>query len=410
MKKFNLLVSCSLIASLMLGTMCTTDKSSKQENANAHWVGTWGTAVQLTEPHNNPPQPGISGNTLRQKVRVSVGGDALRLKLSNEFGNEPIKIKAINIATALDSSQVDTTTFTGILFNGKPNVEIPVGESLTSDATKFSLAPRQDVAITIAYDYVPSNITGHPGSRTTSYILEGDAALRQANFANAVKTDHWYTIERIDVIAPEKSAAIAIIGNSITDGRGSTTNMQNRWTDVFADRLQANPATSHLAVLNMGIGGNLVVDGHGGLGPAASARFCRDAINQPGVKYVIIYEGVNDIGYSENLALTEKELISALSNMIDTAHSCGLTVYGGTIAPFKESFYYSPEKEVCRINVNKWIRTCGKYDAVIDIEKAICSRSDTTIMNENWHDNDHLHPNAEGHRQIGSFVDLKLFE
>ena len=410
MKKFNLLVSCSLIASLMLGTMCTTDKSSKQENANAHWVGTWGTAVQLTEPHNNPPQPGISGNTLRQKVRVSIGGNTIRLKLSNEFGNEPIKIKAINIATALDSSQVDTTTFTNILFNGKPNVEIPVGKSLTSDATKFSLAPRQDVAITIAYEYVPSNITGHPGSRTTSYILEGDAALRQANFANAVKTDHWYTIERIDIFAPKKSAAIAIIGNSITDGRGSTTNMQNRWTDVFADRLQANPATNHLAVLNMGIGGNLVVDGHGGLGPAASVRFCRDAINQPGVKYVIIYEGVNDIGYSENLALTEKELISALSNMIDTAHSCGLKVYGGTIAPFKECFYYSPEKEVCRINVNNWIRTCGKYDAVIDIEKAICSPNDTTIMNDNWHDNDHLHPNAEGHRQIGSFVDLKLFE
>jgi len=408
MKKLNIIASCCMIAVLLMGTMCKTENTEKKVADTSHWVGTWGTAVQLTEPHNNPPQPGISGNTLRQKIRVSIGGDSLRLKLSNEFGNEPIKIKSVNIAPALEGSKVDTTAFTDILFGGKSNLEIAVGQSVISDITAFSLEPRMDLAITIAFEYVPSNITGHPGSRTTSYILKGDNAVRNAEMSGAVTTDHWYVIERIDVKAPENSAAIAIVGNSITDGRGSTTNKVNRWADVFAERLQANPATSNLGVLNMGIGGNCVV--RGGLGPAASVRFCRDVIDQPGIKYVIIFEGVNDIGGSSNVKKTEQELISAFTQMIDTARNCGLTVYGATVTPFKESFYYTPEKEACRIAVNNWIRTCSKFDAVIDLEKAICSPSDTTIMNDGWHDNDHLHPNAEGHKQMGSYIDLTLFE
>lgn len=406
MKRFYAIASLCLMAGI-IQTSCKNESTSINAPDNAHWVGTWGTAVQLTEPHNNPPEPGLSNNTLRQRVRVTIGGDTLRLKLSNQFGNDTLKIKAISIAPAMEGSHIDSSKAVNVLFNGRKNLNIETGISVISDAFLFKLTPRMDVAITIAYDKVPTNITGHPGSRTTSYIMQGDK-LTDAKFEGAVKTDHWYSIERIDVVAPQSTSAIAIIGNSITDGRGSTTNLQNRWPDVFAERLLADESTSNLAVLNMGIGGNCVV--RGGLGPTALARFQRDALSQPGIKYIIVFEGVNDIGGSFNTEMTEKALIDAYTQMIDTAHSLGLKIYGATVTPFKESFYYTPEKEACRIAVNNWIRTCGKYDAVIDLEKAICSESDTTIMNENLHDNDHLHPNADGHKAIGSYIDLNLFK
>ncbi|MCQ2973394.1 MAG: SGNH/GDSL hydrolase family protein, partial [Bacteroidales bacterium] len=391
----------------MICFSCNSNKKTCEQQIKTHWVGTWGTAVQLTEPHNCPPEPGLTGNSIRQRVRVSIGGDTIRLKITNEFGNDTLKISAINIAPALDSSVIDTTKIQNVYFNGKSDVNLEVGQSIISDKIPFKITNRMDVAITIFYNQMPSNITGHPGSRTTSYILTGNE-LTNPNFANSVKTDHWYTIERIDVLAPETSSAIAIIGNSITDGRGSTTNKQNRWPDVFSERLLADSATSNLAVLNMGIGGNCVV--RGGLGPTASTRFGRDVLNQPGVKYVIIFEGVNDIGGAFNTELTEKSLIEAYSNMIDTAHAQGLIVYGATVTPFKESFYFTPEKEQLRQNVNNWIRTCGKFDAVIDLETAICSKDDQFIMDENLHDNDHLHPNAEGHKTLGAFIDLNLFK
>ncbi|MBR3568838.1 MAG: SGNH/GDSL hydrolase family protein [Salinivirgaceae bacterium] len=405
MKPLNKIISCCLVAAAILGTSCQS--STVKQADNQRWVGTWGTAVQLTEPHNCPPEPGISGNTIRQKIRVSIGGETVRLKLSNEFGNDVLKIAAVSLAPALEGSKIDAAKAVNVLFGGKQAIDIEKGQSVISDALPFTLTPRMDVAVTIAYTFVPSDITGHPGSRTTSYILTGNE-LNNTDFADAVTTDHWYTIERLDVVADEPTAAIAIVGNSITDGRGSTTNQVNRWTDVFSERLLANPATSKLAVLNMGIGGNCII--RGGLGPNASVRFNRDVIEQPGVKYVIVFEGVNDIGYSPNPSATEKELIDAYSKMIDTAHAHGLKIFGATVTPFKECFYGSPEKEECRLAVNNWIRTCGKFDAVIDFEKAICSDSDTTVMNPNLHDNDNLHPNANGHKALGEFVDLGLFE
>lgn len=405
MKKQSIFAKCCLLLGAALTVSCNSIEQPK--DVATHWVGTWGTAVQLTEPHNNPPEPGLSNNTIRQKLRVSIGGETLRLKLSNEFGNGTMKIKAINIAPSLGESKIDSTKVTDILFNNNKAVNIEVGQSIISDEFAFTITPRMDVAITIAFDSVPSDITGHPGSRTTSYILEGEV-MSDANFEGAVATDHWYAIERIDVVAPTSTAAIAIIGNSITDGRGSTHNQQNRWVDVFTDRLMADSATNNLATLNMGIGGNCVVKG--GLGPNALARFNRDVLSQPGVKYAIVFEGVNDIGGSQNVEETEKELIAAYTQMIDSAHSHGITIYGATISPFKSSFYYTPEKEACRIAVNNWIRTSKKFDGVIDMEKGICSANDTTIMDSTLHDNDFLHPNAAGHHALGSYINLDLFK
>ena len=393
----------SICASILLISCNQGVTQSKPEPK--HWLATWGTAVQLTEPHNMPPAPGLSGNTIRQRVKVSLGGDSLRLKLSNEFGDTALKITAISIAPALDSCTIDASAAKSVLFGNKTALEIPVGESVISDPLAFSVKNRGDVAITIVYENAPDKLTGHPGSRTTSFIMEGNH-LNDATFSNSIKTDHWYSIQSIDILTSTKNRAVAIIGNSITDGRGSTTNMNNRWPDVFAERLIADSA--NLSVLNMGIGGNCVV--FGGLGPTATARFSRDVLEQPGVKYVVIFEGVNDIGGSRAPEKTEAALIEAYSKMIDSAKAKGLIVYGATVTPFKESFYYTPEREQLRQNVNNWIRSCGKFDAVIDLETAICSKEDPFIMDSTLHDNDHLHPNADGHRALGNFVDINLFK
>lgn len=406
MKNKKTILSCCALAAAFLLQACAS-KTQQAEKISGHWTGTWGTAVQLTEEHNMPPAPGLTQNTIRQRFKTSIGGDSLKLRLSNEFGDQPLEILAVTIAPALEGSVVDSLNIAEIKFSGKGNVTIPVGENIFSDAVAFKTSPRQDLAVTIAYGVVPEKLTGHPGSRTTSYILTGNQ-IQNNTFSGAVTTDHWYSIERLDVFGNENTAAIAVLGNSITDGRGSTTNAQNRWADIFAERLLQNPATKDLAVLNMGIGGNCVLQG--GLGPTASVRFERDILNQTNVKYVIVYEGVNDMGYSPDPEKTAKDLIEAYSKMIEKAHQKGLKIFGATIMPFKKSFYHDDKKEKCRLAVNEWIKTKANYDGVIDFSSAICNQETPDVLDDNYHDNDYLHPNAQGHKKMGEFVDLKLFE
>ena len=227
--------------------------------AQKHWVGTWGTAPQLVEPHNNPPAPGLANNSLREIVQVSIGGKQVRLKLTNEFSKEATEIRAVELAiakTSGSSSEIDESTTVCLTFNGKPSVTMAAGATAVSDPVRLKIGPRENVAITIHYGEASStSVSGHPGSRTTSYLKEGNTT----DFTNAIKTDHWYSILALEVMAPKKAGAVAILGNSITDGRGSTTNQQNRWADVLSRRLLANKATRNIGVLNMGIGGNCVL-------------------------------------------------------------------------------------------------------------------------------------------------------
>ena len=405
MKHLKSLKNYCLIACAMMIASCSQQTA---QQTDARWVATWGTAVQLTEPHNCPPEPGISGNTIRERFRVSIGGETVRLKLSNEFGNDVLKIAAVSIAPALEGSKIDATKAVNVLFGGKADIDIEKGQSVISDALKFTVTPRMDVAVTIAYTFVPTDITGHPGSRTTSYILSGNE-LNNTDFADAVTTDHWYTIERLDVVADEPAAAIAIVGNSITDGRGSTTNHQNRWTDVFAERLLANTATSNLAVLNMGIGGNCVI--RGGLGPNATVRFNRDVINQPGVKYVILFEGTNDLGGSRNGMATADGIKEVWTKIVEDAHERGIKVFGATVTPVKGNGYYSPDHEAGRVALNEWIRTSGVFDGVIDFDKMVADPNQPDRLDPAFlYENDWLHLNAAGYEKMGHGIDHGLFK
>lgn len=374
------------------------------------WVGTWSTAQQLVEPHNLPPAPGLSNNTLRQVVCVSIGGSRLRIRFSNEFSGQPVTLQAVQIAVSKGNGVIDPATITNLTFNGAAGVTMAPGGAALSDPFAFALQPRMELAISIYFGQTSPDVTGHPGSRTTSYILPGNQ-ISAVDFSNSVKTDHWYVIDRIDVKAPPTAAAVAVLGNSITDGRGSGTNKQNRWTDVLAQRLLENPATRQIGVLNLGIGGNCVL--RECLGPSVLDRFKRDVLNQSGVRWLIILEGINDIGQTASQAAAERvarDLIDAFEQIIEKAHAAGIRVYGATLLPFGKSFYYTDYREQARQTVNAWIRTSGRFDAVIDFEKALQNPEALQTILPEAHDGDFLHPSETGHEMMGTAVNLKLFE
>jgi lysophospholipase L1-like esterase len=380
--------------------------------AASHWVGTWATAPQLVEVKNMPPAPGLTGNSLRQIVRVSVGGKKIRLKFTNAFSQGPVTMKEVQVAVSAGGSGIDAKTSKVLKFNGRTKVTMSPGSALVSDPIGFTLKPRMDVAVTIYFEETSPTTSGHPGSRTTSYVLAGNATTVR-DFTGAAETDHWYVLEGMEVLAPAKTAAVAIIGNSITDGRGSDTNKQNRWPDILSERLLLNPSTKHVGVLNLGIGGNCVV--RGGLGPTALNRYDRDILGQQGLRWVVVFVGVNDIGGTPNTQegadRTYDRLIEAYQQFIDKAHAKGLKVYGGTIMPFKGNSYYSEFKEACRNKVNAWIRAAGHFDACIDFDQCMQDPNDRASLPADMDfQNDFLHPNADGHRKMGEFVDLKLFE
>ena len=308
-KRTTLLFACLLTAGIAL--------------AKGHWVGTWGTAPQLVERHNNPPAPGLTNNSLRQIVQVSIGGKKVSLKLTNEFSKEPTEIKAIELSiakTSGSSSEINEASTVSLTFDGKQSVTIPAGGMIVSDAVKFPIGNRENVAITIHYGQTSPSVSGHPGSRTTSYLKEGNTT----DFTGAIRTDHWYNIQTLEVEASKKAGAVAILGNSITDGRGSTTNEQNRWADVLSRRLLAKKATNKIGVLNMGIGGNCVL--RGGLGPTGKDRYHRDLFGQEGLKWIILFEAVNDLGSSWNGAQTAENIIEVYKLVVPSRRLRATTI------------------------------------------------------------------------------------
>ena len=404
---FRLFFSVISILAVLLSSCSTL-------NINSHsakkWVGTWSTAPQLVEPGNVPPAPGFTNNSLRQIVRVSIGSDSLRIRFSNAFSTSAVTLKAVKIAVSTGGNTIDATTSKELKFSGKTEVTMNPGAMITSDPISFDLKSRMDLAITIYFGETCPNITGHPGSRTTSYLLAGNNTSVN-DFSGSVSTVHWYIINGIDVKAPKSSGAVAILGNSITDGRGSGTNKQNRWPDILSERLLKNAGTQQVGVLNLGIGGNCVLKNC--LGPSGVSRFSRDILKQQGIRWFIIAEGINDIGQIPDLATADKiaqDLIAAYKQMIVDAHAQGIKVYGATIMPFKKSFYDAEYRQTARNTVNDWIRTSGNFDAVIDFDKAMRDPNDTLTILPTTHTGDFLHPNEAGYILMGEAVDLKLFE
>ncbi len=358
------------------------------------WVGSWAAAAEFTGEGDMPAAP-LTGRTLREVIQVSLGADRFRLRLSNEFSDESVKIKAVYVADALDSCDIRTKSVRYLSFGGKKNVTIAPRQAVESDVCSYDLKPLQRLAITIQYGATPVHATSHRGSRTTSFLAPG-AVKPGARFVAAERVDHWYNIAALEVPAASQSC-VAILGNSITDGRGSTTNKQNRWPDQMAAAF-----VGKVGVLNLGIGGNCVLQG--GLSEPALQRFSRDILGQQGVTAVIIFQGTNDIGGSKgDSEQVAQRLKEAYRSFIGQLHDRGIRVYGATITPFKGNGWYSFYHEAARRDVNEWIRTSGAFDGVIDFDALIRDEADPERIREGWHD-DGLHPNAEGYRVMGEYA------
>ena len=378
------------------------------------WVGTWACAPQLAEPANRPPAPGLAGSTLREIVRVSVGGRSVRLRISNAFGDAAVSIASVHIAHSAGGGAIAPGSDRALAFGGAPAVTIPPGGAVASDAADFDLAPLSDLAITILFTGAPRGITAHPGSRTTSFLQGGDF-VAAPSLPDPVRTDHWYFIEGVGVLAGDASeGAVVILGDSITDGRGSTTNGNDRWPDRLAWRLESDPSMPRVAVLNEGIGGNCLI--RGGLGPTALARFDRDVLSQDGVRWLVVFEGVNDIGGSAAAAArggrpsVAAGIIGAYGQFIGRAHARGLRVAGATITAFGGfSRYFTPESEAARQQVNRWIRARGNFDAAIDFDAATRDPQEPSRLAAAYDSGDHLHLNPAGYDRMARAVDLGFF-
>ena len=372
----------------------------------AHWLGTWTASQQLVEPRNMPPAP-LAGATLRQVIHVSLGGARIRVVLSNLFGDGPVALGAARIARSAGGSAIEAASEQRLTFGGADSLMIPAGQSITSDPLDFQVSPLSNLAVTLRIGAAPSAHTGHPGSRTTSYLKAGDW-VSAPDLADAATTEHWYLLANLDVVA--EGSAVVTLGNSITDGHGAGTNRDDRWPDNLARRLLADPHTAHVSVLNAGIGGNCIL--RDCLGPAALSRYARDVLDQSGVRWVIVLEGVNDIGGTRSPTAADSvatSLIGAYQRIVADAHARGLRIYGATILPFGGSFYDRPGHEEARQKVNGWIRTSGAFDAVIDFDAVTRDPSQPSRLLPRADSGDHLHPGEEGYRMMADAIDLGLF-
>lgn len=383
---------------------------SEKEQA---WVGAWAAAPQLAASTDLPQGTGFAGMTLRQVVHVSVGGSKLRVRFSNAFGTTPLLIPAAHIAASRGGGSINSDSDKELRFAGKPAVSIPPGAVTISDPIAFDLPALSDLAVTVYIAAAPAGVTSHPGSRTTSYVAAGNV-VSQAGMEHAIAVDHWYFLNGVDVTTTACPESIVILGDSIADGRGSTTNGNDRWPDNLARRLQQSKKTKNIAVLNQGMGGNRLL--RDGLGPNALARFDRDVLAQTGVRWLVVAEGINDIGTqlrdrdSPEGWATGEDITAAYGQIIARAHAHGIKVYGATLLPFGGSFYDSANTERERQEVNQWIRTSGVLDGVIDFDLRLRDDKQPSRLAASADSGDHLHPNAAGYRWMGDAVDLRLFK
>ncbi|MES1201096.1 MAG: SGNH/GDSL hydrolase family protein [Pseudomonadota bacterium] len=407
----------STLAALLgiLATLgCVTPDSGSPD---IRFVAIWATSQQIPEPENALAPADMTDATIRQIVHITHSASAVRVKFSNVFGTAPLHIASAHIANALKpgTTAIDPASDIALRFNGQPDVIIPAGADYLSDPAPFTAPAFADIAISIHLDTAPAQQTGHPGSRTTTFYVHGDQ-VSAADLPGARQVAHWYQIAAIDTPTMMRdAAAIAIIGDSITDGRGSTTDGNNRWPDQLAARLQASPTTANLSVLNLGIGGNRLLND--GKGPNALARFDRDILAQAGVRYVIVLEGINDLGTLPHDASPQQHtdlvarMIDAYAQMVARAHARGLKIYGATILPYMGTTGYAPTavNEADRQAVNAWVRAPGHFDAVIDFDAAMRDPAQPDRLNPAYDTGDHLHPNVAGYAAMAAAVPLALF-
>ena len=381
------------------------------QTASPGWVGTWATSPVAAQGGFNVRV--FAATTVREVVHISAGGGSVRVRFTNEFGLDPLTLSNVHVALSAGGGAIKDGTDHPLTFGGADSVRIAPGAAIYSDGVSLKVAPLSDVAISF---YVPAQTmraeTFHSFADQENWMAQGDVS-GSTTLPSATKLTSWFFISGVDVEAGEGSRAIVALGDSITDGALTSVNTNHRWPDVLAARLNHEQGMEHVSVLNEGIGGNRVLNE--GFGPAALARLDRDVLGQTGAKYLVILEGINDIGRLQRLQAPEDEVTAqglelGLKQIADAAHLHGLKVYGATLTPYGGAGSWSEKGEQIREEVNQWIRSSGTFDAVIDFDQITRDPQNPNRFNALYDSGDHLHPKDAGYKAMGEGIDLKLFK
>lgn len=392
-----------------------------------HWVTAWSTAVHAApQVPFLPPPPVFENQTIRMVVRTTIGGDRVRIRFSNEFGSTALPIGAAHIALVSQGAKIVPESDRVLMFGGKTSVGVPPGSPMLSDPVDLKLPAFAEVAVSI---YLPSKTslpTTHFWAQHETYISRPGDFSAQADIPNATVQTAWYFLADIEVWASDRTASIVTLGDSITDGVGAKQGEYSDWPDTLAKRVASERGSLRLAVANEGIGGNRIL--HDAAGVSALARFDRDVLAKPGVAYLIVLEGINDIGWPNikprplpdgttpkdipfaREVVSAEEIIGGLQQIAERAHAHGIKVFGTTLTPYEGADYYTTDGEAKRQAINKWIRTSGAFDAVFDFDAAVRDPDHPSQFRNDYHSGDHLHPNAVGYKAMAEAIDISVFK
>jgi lysophospholipase L1-like esterase len=378
---------------------------------NVHWTDAW-----TASPDSAGPPLGTV--TIRQIIRTSIGGSAVRIRLSNLFGTAPVTIGPVHLAEQASGSAIKPGTDHTVTFGGKPRATIAKGGDVLSDPIALSVAPLEELAVSMYLPTRTGSSTFHGVGNNTAFItLAGDATAATRFPAGEVTSSRIFLTDA-EVATGNEAKTIAALGDSITDGVGSTQDQNSRWPDALAARLQANPALASIAVVDAGIAGNRILHEAATpfVGPSALARLDRDALNKPGVHWLLLMEGVNDIAAADMLAtprdaVSTQQIIDGMKTLIGRAHKKGIKIYGVTLTPYGgvEWPFHSAAGEAKRQVVNAWIRQAGAFDAVIDFDQVVRDPAHMDRLLASFDSGDHLHPNDAGYKAMAAAIDLRLF-
>lgn len=386
------------------------------------WIGSWGasSSPQLTNSADiSKAKLAFSNQTIREIVHLSAGGSQLRVRLSNAYGKEAVNIGAARVAIHAKGAAIVPGSDRVLTFSGRAAVTIPPNAIVLSDTVSLEVQPASDLTISI---YLSNSAMGsgiHYSAQQVNYIGPGDVTPA-ADIPNPETITSWVFLSGVDVAAPQQGSTLVAFGDSITDGAASTNDANHRWPNFLAARLLERKNASAIGVLDEGIGGNRILhdpNENVAFGVSALARYGRDVLAQPGVKYVIVLEGINDLGHAgPNLfpqeQVSAEDIIAGLKQLIERAHENGIKIYGGTLTPFAGTpfpGYYSEAKDTQRKAINEWIRTSHAFDGVIDFDKAVQDPANPDHMAAQFDSGDHLHPNDAGYKAMAECIDLSLF-
>ncbi len=407
--KSNPVFALLLLVSISLLSLPGFD-SFAQEHSDQRWVTTWATSPStLPEAEQQPAM--VEDQTLRLIVHTSIGGSSLRLRLSNLHGDHPVEIRSTAVAMHAEGGSIQAGSSRAVSFGGQASVVIPRGAVVLSDPLPFAVAELSNLAVSMYLAENSGFLTAHALSNQTNYISEAGDHVASTNLPTASETPAWNLLTAIDVINDDSVSAIATVGDSITDGWGSTDSANQRWPNHFARRLFSDNSIDKYAIVNAGISGNRVTtQGNARFGQNLQARFERDVLAMSNVSHMILMEGINDIGMSPSGELiTAEEVIAGYKQIIARAHARGIKIIGATLTPFEGAAYYTPAGEMVRQKVNLFIRGGGEFDGVIDFEKAVQDPAHPSrILPSLTADN--LHPNDIGYKIMADSIDLSLFK